>query len=179
MKRNLVAAAAFLFAIFAICLQFRAHGYTASAAEISKARQLIGHPAPDFELAALDGGQKRLSDYRGKFVVLDFWATWCGPCRRSMAFVEQLVDKHPKIVVLALDIGQSAKTVQDFGQRNHVPGMILLDEHGKAKSLYHADRIPMQVLVDPKGVVREIVLGADPSLVDKLEKPILREEPTK
>jgi hypothetical protein len=91
-----------------------------------------------------------------------------------MPLVEQLAQKHPDLVVLALNLREPAESVREYVAQHKIAGTVLLDRDGKTGDLYHADAIPMQVLIDPAGTVREVIVGLDPLIIDKLEKPIAR-----
>jgi thiol-disulfide isomerase/thioredoxin len=132
----------------------------------------VGSPAPLFELEDLHGKRVSLEQYRGKVVLLDFWATWCGPCRMSMPVLEKLQAEFAgNLVLLAVNLQEPVEEVQAYFERRKVGSIVLLDTDGQVGSVYRSDSIPMQVLVDQKGIIRHIQVGFFPSL-DKL----LREE---
>jgi peroxiredoxin/outer membrane lipoprotein-sorting protein len=129
-------------------------------AEQREAQQArLPYPAPDFTLPDLTGRPVKLSDLRGKVVVLDFWATWCPPCRAWLPHVQQLHEelKDRGVVVLGIDIAEESKAVLDFVEKNKMSLPILLDEEDKTSPLYHVTGIPHTVVIDQTGQVVKVV----------------------
>jgi thiol-disulfide isomerase/thioredoxin len=118
--------------------------------------------APDFALRALDGQAHALSEKRGHYVLLDFWATWCGPCRAEMPQLERLQREYPghELEVVGIDAGEAPDRVRRFVERSGYTFTILLDPQGEAAALYNAEAIPTLVVVDPSGKVRFYDSGA-------------------
>ncbi len=118
--------------------------------------------APDFTLAALDGGEGALSDHRGSWVVLTFWATWCGPCRFEMPTLERLhrgrSERGLAVVGVALDADGAA--VGPFVREHELSFPILLDPAGEVGRGYRAESIPLTYLIDPGGRVVGLSRGA-------------------
>jgi thiol-disulfide isomerase/thioredoxin len=134
---------------------------------------LVGSTAPGFELASLDGGETSLESLRGKIVLLDFWATWCGPCRLTMPLLEKLQEEFPTdLVLLAVNLRESAATVRDYARSQGLKSLILLDSNGEVGSLYGSRSIPMQVLIDAEGVVRHVQIGYHPRMTEELREQI-------
>jgi thiol-disulfide isomerase/thioredoxin len=120
----------------------------------------IGRPAPAFKLGDLSGRQVSLDQFKGKAVLLDFWATWCGPCRITMPLLENLQKEYPDtLVLLAINLQESRAEVQDYVRQQKLHSTVLLDEQGAVGSAYGAEAIPMQVLIDKTGIVRTITTG--------------------
>jgi thiol-disulfide isomerase/thioredoxin len=131
-------------------------------AKLSALRE--GAEAPEIELTTLDGEAVKLSDYRGKKVILNFWATWCPPCKAEMPhmqnFYEENQDKGVEILAVNLtnmDKGmEDIKTfVKDYGLTFPIP----LDEEGVAGTTYQAFTIPTSYILDENGVITKKIVG--------------------
>ncbi len=130
-------------------------------------------PAPDFTLRDLDGHAHRLSDYRGKVVILNFWATWCPPCRKEMPSMERawqrIQARHEPIVVLAVDVGEDADTVFTFTADYPVTFPLLLDRSAKVVDRWQVRGLPTTFVIDPRGRVAFRAIGGrawdDPALM--------------
>jgi peroxiredoxin len=117
--------------------------------------QMIGEPAPDFELASLSGQTVRLSDRRGKPVLLNFWATWCGPCKLEMPAIQERFDQHQAdFSVLAIDFDEPEADVRRFAEQLGLTFDILLDPGAKVQDLYRVRGYPTTFLVDADGIIR-------------------------
>ncbi len=133
----------------------------------------IGAAAPGFELYDLRGQKVSLSEFRGKVVILDFWATWCGPCRLSMPMLEKLQLEHPNdLKLLAINLEEPRDEVRDYVMRQHVRSTVLLDSDGQVGQVYGSDQIPMQVLIDKQGVVRDVKIGYSPRLAEQFRRQL-------
>ncbi|MBI2857346.1 MAG: TlpA family protein disulfide reductase [Chloroflexi bacterium] len=121
-----------------------------------------GNPAPDFALVDLKGNVVRLSEMKGKVVFINFWASWCGPCRQEMPELEKIYQKYKDrgVVFLGVDIKESPALVRQFVQRGGYNWTFLLDASGAVTSRYGISAIPTSFFVDRDGVIREIYLGA-------------------
>ena len=111
-----------------------------------------GVAANDFALTQVDGGPVRLSDYRGRVVIMEFWATWCGPCRFSLPSLEVIYKKYRDhgVTVLLLNQGETADSIKRWaGQRFTAP--ILMDERSDVAASYHVQGIPRLFLIDREG----------------------------
>jgi|GEM_PF-295993 len=112
--------------------------------------------APDFALPGLINEEIRLSHFRGSLVLLNFWATWCGPCRMEMPAMEKLYRefKDQNFVILAISIDRDeARAVAHFADSFHLSFPILLDPEGITSSMYAVTSIPTTYLVDPEGIL--------------------------
>jgi thiol-disulfide isomerase/thioredoxin len=133
----------------------------------------IGNPAPSFTLPDLGGRRVSLEQYRGKVVLLDFWATWCGPCRMIMPVLENLQKEYPdSLVLLAINLQESRDEVREFMREQGLHSQVLLDEEGSVGSQYGAEAIPLQVLIDQNGIVRDILTGFSSSQAKRLRQEI-------
>jgi len=123
----------------------------------------VGHPAPDFKLRDLNGGQTQLSALKGQVVLLDFWATWCGPCRSTMPKLDSLSKKFKKqdVVIMGIDDNEDEQTVRDFIHRNHYEYPILLSSRRADGALesYSIHALPTLVLIDRNGTVADYKIG--------------------
>ena len=120
-----------------------------------------GNKAPDFTAELIDGSTITLSDLKGKPVIINFWATWCGPCVREMPAFERLKeDFGDEIGIIAVNCGDDADTVKDFASENSYTFPIALDESYEVTMLYPTNSIPYTVVVDANGKITHISAGA-------------------
>ncbi|WP_421381402.1 peroxiredoxin family protein [Bacillus salacetis] len=124
-----------------------------------------GDAAPDFTLTTLDGKEVSLSDYKGKKVILNFWATWCPPCKAEMPHMQEYYEKyHEKanvemlaVNLTTIDEGRAAieKFVEEYGLTFPIP----LDEEGTQGTIYQAQTIPTSYMIDTNGNIQHKILG--------------------
>jgi peroxiredoxin len=135
-----------------------------------------GFLAPDFELPTLDGGTIQLSELRGKPVLINFWASWCGPCRSEMPHIQAAYENHSQrgLVVLAVDQMESSNSVSRFVKEFGLTFPIPLDRDGTVSAVYQARGLPTSFFVDPDGVIRATFTGPMSSgfIESKLEEII-------
>lgn len=135
-------------------------------------------PAPDFELTTLTDESVKLSDFRGKKVFINFWATWCPPCKEEMPQIQNYYEKAAKddnVVVLsvnATDLEGNRKTIQQFAEDYDMTFPILLDEKGDVSIAYEILTLPTSMIINEEGVVVEQIIGpvTEEMLHDKLGK---------
>jgi len=118
--------------------------------------------APNFELADLDGGLHKLTDYRGKVVVLNFWATWCPPCRYEMPSMQRGWEaaEADGIVFLGVNVGEDADTVFMFLADYSVEFPLLLDKDATVIKEYQVVGLPTTFIIDPQGRITHRVIGS-------------------
>jgi peroxiredoxin len=121
----------------------------------------VGATAPDFSLSSLDRQVERLSQFHGKVVVLNFWATWCGPCSAEMPNIEKVYQSlsHEDVIILAVDQGDFADQVRGYADLYQLHFPILLDDHSQVGHLYRVQALPTTVFIDRDGIIREIHIG--------------------
>jgi len=120
----------------------------------------IGQPAPQFTLQDLDGREVSLNQYKDKIVILDFWATWCAPCRMTMPMLDRLQEQYSgKLVLLAVNLNEPKNMVREYVLRESLSSRVLLNEDGSVGSQYGVIGIPMQVLIDQDGTVQYLMTG--------------------
>ncbi|MDE3019046.1 MAG: TlpA family protein disulfide reductase [Nitrospirota bacterium] len=134
----------------------------------------VGKVAPDFELPGLDEKPVRLSDYRGKVVFLNFWATWCKPCREEMPSMEVLYKNFEKdgLVILAVSIDRvtTKKDIPPFVKGMNLTFPVLVDSWGQTDKRYKLMGVPETYIIDQEGVLREKVIGPrDWTVLDNLK----------
>ncbi len=152
--------------------------------QISSLLQEIGMQVPkeplaatDFTLESLDGKTLSLSAYKGKFVFLNFWATWCLPCRSEMPAMQALYEKlrAKGFVILAVDLAEEAGVVREYMKQNKLTFPVLLDKSGEVGGIYGAQSIPTTYLIDRAGNVLGRGIGArwtwdSPEIIALFEK---------
>ena len=133
----------------------------------SSKHPLVGKEASDFELKDMKGNTVKLSDYKGKKVYLKFWATWCGPCRKSMPELEKLVkdtDRDFEILTIMAPGLQGEKTEEEFvkwfDQQDYKSVPVLYNPDGSAFANYQVRSIPTEVFIDSQGKIGHVQLGA-------------------
>lgn len=122
----------------------------------------VGEPAPDFTLETPGGELVSLSDFRGQVVVLNFWATWCTPCRKEMPEFQALWEEHEAegdLVLLAVNVRESADAVTDFVEEFGLTFPVALDASGDVLDEYGLPGLPGTFFIDAAGVLQARVLG--------------------
>jgi peroxiredoxin len=139
--------------------------------------------APDFTTKTINGETVKLSDLRGKIVLVNIWASWCPPCRAEMPAIEHTYQEYKDkgFVVLAVDstVQDTRANAQAFVDENKLSFPILMDETGEITRLYHVQSLPTSFFIGPDGVIREVVVGgpmAQALLSSRVEK-LLKELP--
>ena len=122
----------------------------------------VGELAPDFNFETPEGEPTSISQLFGEPVLLNFWATWCSPCRHEMPFLQQVYEDWPedKLVLLTINVGESSSQVAEFMQNYGFSFPVLLDSEGNVAQRYNVRGIPTTVFIDKYGVIQEIKVGA-------------------
>jgi len=135
------------------------------AGQPAPGRPELGKMAPDFTLKDLDGNTVSLSDLRGKVVFLNFWATWCPPCRAEMPDIEALHQKYRDqgVVILGVDLRESESTVRTYVEGGGYTWTFLLDKTGQVGTQYRVSAIPTSYFIDSEGIIRSLAIGGMPA----------------
>ncbi|WP_242143422.1 MULTISPECIES: redoxin domain-containing protein [unclassified Bacillus cereus group] len=138
----------------------------------------VGKAAPHFELTKLDGTKVKLSDLKGKKVIVNFWATWCGPCQQEMPDMEAFYKKHKEDVeILAVNYTVSERAngtekVRQFAEEKGVTFPILLDTDISVTTRYKVITIPTSYFINTKGVIQDKFIG--PMTQKEMEKRVAK-----
>lgn len=138
----------------------------------------VGKVAPDFELSKSDGTRVKLSDLKGKKVILNFWATWCGPCQQEMPDMEAFYKKHKddvEILAVNYTLSEGAngeEKVKKFAEEKGITFPVLLDKDITVTTTYKVITIPTSYFVDTKGVIQDKFIG--PMTQKEMEKRVAK-----
>ena len=124
-----------------------------------------GNPAPDFTLKSISGQNIKLSELRGQVVLVNFWATWCAPCKEELPFFNRLYSKNKVagLEILAVNIDKFSSQAKTFSQNLGLSFPILLDSSGKVSASYRIHTMPTTAVVSKDGTIRFIHRGFIPS----------------
>jgi peroxiredoxin len=121
-------------------------------------------PAPAFTLTTLEGAPSGLAAYKGQVVMVNFWATWCGPCQQEMPLLDQMYKKYKPagFTLIGVNVDKEAPAVKALLTRKPVSFPVLLDPANSVSKAYHVDEMPSSVIIDRKGVIRYVHRGYKP-----------------
>ena len=144
------------------------------AATLSHAAITPNAPAPDFTLKSLQGPNMRLAEQRGRVVLVNFWATWCGPCKQEMPHLNGLYDKYRSsgFVLMGVNVDEDPKTAAGTASRFGLRFPVLFDADKAVSKLYDLQSMPATVLIDRDGKVRFLHRGYRDGLEDAYERQI-------
>lgn len=130
--------------------------------------------APDFTLRSVDGPNLRLAEQRGRVVMVNFWATWCGPCRQEMPHLARLYDKYRAsgFVLLGVNVDDDPKKAVDLAAKLGLRFPVSLDTDKKVSRLYDLSTMPSTVLIDREGRVRHVHRGYREGFEDTYDQQI-------
>jgi len=134
----------------------------------------IGQQAPDFTLKNLQGTNLNLTEQRGNIIVINFWASWCGPCRKEMPVLQKFHDKYSDlgVFVWGVNVEQENQAGRDFLAGLNLTFPIFFDETNKISATYQVEAMPTTVIVDRNGVVRYVFRGYKAGYEKKYAKAI-------
>jgi len=141
---------------------------------------LMGQPAPDFVLKSASGENLRLSEFRGDVVMINFWATWCGPCRQEMPLLDEMYTRYQRVgfSLLGVNIDDDSRKALKMISELGVSFPVLFDVSKEVSKLYKVNAMPVTILVDRDGIVRHVHQGYQPGYeLDYLDeiRSLLRE----
>ena len=114
----------------------------------------VGDPAPFFELEGRADSTYRIDDFKNKVVFVNFWASWCAPCRKELPLLDQLQSKHHDLVVLAINIDSEKVIAEQFLEKYKIKSLVLFDPDTEVVASYGAIAMPTSFILDKKGIIR-------------------------
>ena len=135
-----------------------------AATSLAASGSLTGQTAPDFALKSSTGENLRLSEYRGDVVMINFWATWCGPCRQEMPLLDELHSRYERVgfSLLGVNIDDDSRKAMNMVSELGVSFPVLFDARKEVSKMYDVDAMPTTVILDREGRVRFIHHGYKP-----------------
>ncbi|MGE6258883.1 thiol-disulfide oxidoreductase ResA [Heyndrickxia sporothermodurans] len=146
--------------ILAVLIAAVSYTLYANLTKGSRGKINVGDHAPNFVLKDMDGKKYRLSDFKGKGVFLNFWGTWCEPCKEEMPYMVDLYKDFQKqgVEILAVNVGESDFLVNKFKKNYQLNFPVLVDKSRDVQNAYGIDPIPTSFFIDPNGKVKQIVI---------------------
>ena len=145
-----------------------------AAASWSSAAVPVGANAPDFTLKTLNGPNMRLQEQRGKVVLVNFWATWCGPCRKEMPHLNRIADKYKSsgLVLMGVNIDEDVRNAAEVAGKLKVSFPVLLDTDKAVSKIYDLNSMPSTMVIDRSGKVRYVHRGYQDGYEDTYDQQI-------
>ena len=138
--------------------------------------QGVGSKAPDFTANDIQGNSVKLSDLKGKIVVLDFWASWCIPCKKSMPHLIELYNqyKDTSFTIIGVNVDTEMKKLREFESdlNTDIPFTLIFDKDSQIPPLYEVEGMPTTVVINKEGIIKYKEVGYTTELKDKLDKTI-------
>lgn len=133
-----------------------------------------GNPAPDFTLKSNSGENLRLAEQRGKVVMLNFWASWCGPCRKEMPLLDEMYQRYNKagFTLYGVNVEQNTSDAEKLLRELGTSFPILWDPESKVSKLYKVNAMPTTIMIDKEGKIRYVNRGYKPGDEDKYREQI-------
>ena len=140
-----------------------------AAGSLASSGNLAGKAAPDFALKSNSGANIRLSEHRGEVVMINFWATWCAPCRQEMPLLEELFTRYERVgfTLLGVNIDDDPRRAMAMAQELGVTFPVLFDSTKDVSKLYEVNAMPVTVILDREGNVRHVHQGYKPGYEEK------------
>jgi thiol-disulfide isomerase/thioredoxin len=147
---------------------------SADGPDVGSESPLIGLDAPELQLDLLGGGQFTLSEYQGRVVVLDFWASWCAPCMQTMPLLEEAIDDFDsdQVRLISINLEEPADHIRSVIDRHGMNLTVALDIDGVAAARYQARAIPQLVIIGPGGKVRRLYVGGGGGVIKQMKTAI-------
>jgi peroxiredoxin len=133
-----------------------------------------GQPAPDFTLSSDTGENLRLSEFRGQVIMLNFWATWCGPCRQEMPMLDKLYQQYSRngFVLLGVNIDDNVANAVDMAKKIGISFPVLFDTDKRVSRRYDVDAMPSTLFIDRDGRLRHVHRGYKPGYEKRYQAQI-------
>jgi thiol-disulfide isomerase/thioredoxin len=151
-------------------------GLAPSALAEKDTESLKGKAAPEIALKSLEGGDVKLSELKGKVVLVDFWATWCGPCVKSLPHINEIAGKkewqEKGLAVWAVNLREQPEKIKAFLTAKNLTVTVPLDSQGKTAAAYEVQGIPTTVVIGRDGKVAEVFVGAGPDTAKMLDEAV-------
>ncbi len=149
---------------------------SAAADDKDDTHALIGKAAPDFKLSTADKKEAKLADFKGKVTLVDFWATWCPPCRASLPHLQSLSDNkelaEKGFKVLAVSTDEEDGTAAEYLKKNNLSFTTPLDLKGTVAESYKVKYFPTTVLIGRDGKVKEVFVGYSEAIAKKVDEAV-------